>query len=320
MFHRVQTGLSFCMAGAAGLLLSAGFASQSADPLASVTVHKTYSAEDFGTVEVAGACTITPDTVTCWDDDGKPSPDLSEKVKAYYIVNSNAEVRYRFGRKNRVIVIKKSGTANGRAGYLTPAENGIYSSGQIGQNSSGNEPYYEWYAIDVDPNATTTSLAFNLSLSFGTGGVILREGAEVKVGAMTVHVDSIKPAPDRPVWGRNGLKQKAWTIGVTIKGFPSAVVPNMNGQLFDTAGNVIPSVDASGNPASNSAMFSGGMGNRSRTFEAGPSVVSGSGSSKQELFIGVNPGKVGSILFSPSGTRKVTFTGIPLDPWRPLGE
>lgn len=299
---------------ALGIILpTAGAMFHETDPLAPVTVSHNYYSDDIGSVELQGACSVTPDTVSCWDVKGKPDADLAEKVKAYYIVNPNTELRYRFGFKNRVVVFKTSGIGNGGLSLRLDDPN-FMQPGQIPSNPMNNEPTLQWFGIARDPADTTASVSFDLGLTFGGGTVPLKVGATGKVGNMTVRIEDIKSAPDRSGYGYPMRKQKAWTVSVAVKGFPGATVPTMNGRPMGLYGGEIGSVNHNGNPgpAGRTNVFLNGDSNI--RYGPGLEVIEGAGTPHQKLFLGVNPEKVSTLQFNPMGQRKVTITGIPLDP------
>ena len=299
-------------------LLAAGFTMQESLPFGSVTVSKTYTAPDFGTIESLGACSITPDTVTCWDASGAADPSLTEKVKAYYIVDSNAEVRYRFGRKNRLLVFKRP--SNFRSGsYMSAFHSGnggyLNNGGQIGANGRGNEPYIEWYNFDADPSEATATIEADINIGLGSGTVPLKEGAEGKVGPLTIHVNSIRPAADRTSWNDVRSKQKSWAVSVTVSGYQGPTMPSLGGRVLDANGISILRVNANGIPlpeSSNRGVVSGYQ--PPAGFDAALQGGMGNSGSTVSLALSVNPSKASALSLTATGIRKVKITDIPLDP------
>ena len=321
MLNHFQTKSAPLTIALAGALVIAGFAFRTDDPLAPVTVSKSYHRDDFGSIDAQGACTVTADTVSCWNMDGKSDPDLTEKVKAYYLIQPNTDLHFKFGRKNRLVAFKRPAQGYMSNGYLTNAAtlSGSYINfaGQIGANGNTREPYLEWYAMDADPADATTSIVFNINLPLGSGQVPLKAGAEGQVGTMKVHINGIKSAPEQTYWnGTSNQKQKQWAVSVTITGSPSSSVPSLLGRVLGSKGTNISRVDANGIPLPEPSRRNGGFnGYQSQSgFDAGIQVDDGAGTANQELTLPVNPANASALSLSFTGVRKVTITGIPLDP------
>jgi len=317
---KVQRTIPITLAIVGGIIVT-GFASKLDDPLASVSSSKSYQSPALGSIDLQGACSVTPDVISCWNADGVADSTLTEKIKAFYIVESSNELRYKFGRKNRLVVFKRPPQSYGGPEYvsnvMTPSGGYLGSAGQIGMNGGGRDPFLEWYAIDSAPTDTTTSVVFNINIGIGSVKVPLREGAEGQTGTMKVHINSIKPGPDRQVWiGGSNHKQRAWTVSVAISGFPGAIQPNMIGNILDLNGAPVNRVDDSGNPLSDKPTRNGAstVYLPPAGFDASLQILAGAGTTTQELSLTVNPAKASAISFNPAGLRKVTITDIPLDP------
>ena len=306
---------------ATGLLI-AGFTVQEVDSTASITVSKTYTAADFGSMQSLGACSVTPDTVSCWDASGLADPNLTEKIKAYYIVDANAEIRHRFGRKNRILVFQRPPNGYGGPASMSMVRTAtggyLNSAGQIGANGRVGEPYIEWYSVDSDPSATTASIQFDINLNLGTGVVPLKEGADGKIGPINVHVNSIQPLPDRSVNGTAANKEKVWGVSLTLSGYQGSTAPSFNGRVLDLHGVSISRVNAAGIPLpelSNRGGYNSFGGYQPPTgFDAGTQIQGGSGTPNLQLVVPVNPSKASALSLSATGIRKVKITDIPLDP------
>ncbi len=304
---------------ATGMFL-VGFVARTEDPFASAVVDRTYESADLGKLELAGACTITPDNISCWDPDGKPAPNLSEKVQAYYIVQGGNELRLKFGRKNRLIVFKEPPRGNPNGAYLGQAKTlgGQYMNqfGTIGMGGYGNGDATTWYLTDSEPTQEKTSVVFEVNVQFGSATVPVKAGSQATLGPIKVKIESIKPGPDRKQnWGPNPAKgQKTWTVTVTLDGTIGGKYPTVNGSVIGSDGQAVWSVSASGVPTPRPKgpfftppMMMGG-------FDGNVFLASGANTAKQELSVPVDPSKAHAIVLSLGGTRQVTFQNILLDP------
>ncbi len=315
-------GNKFIHAGApaAACLSLMGFAAHQIDPLAPVTVERSYESADLGRIDLMGACTIGQDTVSCWDPEGKLDADLSEKVKAYYIVQSSTEIRMKFGRKNRMIAFREPSRNYGGDVTISSVKGegnqNMNSAGQLPNYGANREPVLTWYEIDTDPSQTQTSVGFDISVRMGSGLLPVKEGAEISVGPLKVKVTGIKRGPDRKQnWGANpNVSQKTWTITVTVTGSVAGKIPNMYLYGVDDHGMQVSRVDAGGAPihpkVSGTNMYqpiSGG-------FDAQVYSLSGAGTATQEYSSTINPSKLSGLNISASGSRIVTFKNILLDP------
>ncbi len=299
------------------------FVAEDSDPFAPVTVTRSYQADDFGKLDYVGACQITADSLHCWDPDGKDAPDLTENIKAYYIVQSQT-LQFKFGRKNRLLVFRRPGNQGGNVTLGgAPMHGTTYANqaGQLANNNNGRERYLEWYALDTDPSKTTTELTFSLNLNLGAGSLAMKEGADATVGAMKLHLDSIKPGPDKPESYGNLGHQKTWLIAISSTGFAGDHVPNFYVRPMGDNGLVIQRVDTKGNPTpvpeNRNGYWQGNQTVSGFAYDTTLQLISGAGTAHQVYSTVVNPAKTASLTLSANGERKVTFTNLLLDPKSP---
>ena len=90
---KVQRTIPITLAIVGGIIVT-GFASKLDDPLASVSSSKSYQSPALGSIDLQGACSVTPDVISCWNADGVADSTLTEKIKAFYIVESSNELRF----------------------------------------------------------------------------------------------------------------------------------------------------------------------------------------------------------------------------------
>jgi len=81
------------------------FAIKKDDPLAPVTVAKSYHSDDFGSVGLVGACSADPRNIRCWDSNGIPDSGLTEKIQAFHSPGHPlSTLNFKFHRKTRLLV------------------------------------------------------------------------------------------------------------------------------------------------------------------------------------------------------------------------
>ena len=292
-----------------------GFGLKEADPLAAVTVSKEYHSDDAGSIEFVGACHATPKAIDCWDADGNPAPDLSQKVGAYYLVQNNTELTFKLNRKNRLVVFRRSEIPPSGYGFGLATINGQNSrqAGQLVNFGARNEPYLVWFNVDAAAGDKTTTATFDLRFSMGAGSLPLKVGGEGEVGNMRVRITGIKRSSPKPGYHPFEQNRAGWTVSTAITGYSSSLVPGLSGSAYDADNQPIQQVDRDGNPAL-SAMGRPGVRPDSWPSDASVSTEEGGGTLKPELRLPVKPSKVARIQLRADGIRKVTVTDILLDP------
>ena len=299
----------------------AGFTLHQANPKNAISVSKRFTSPDFGTLEAIGACSMTPDTISCWNMDRTPDPELAEKVKAFYIVQSNQTVNYVFGRKNRLLVFRKPSNSNG-SGIVGPATTAeghfLNSAGQIGGNGGRREPYLEWYAIDADPSATTAALTFTVNESSQSGNLSLKLGAEIQIGRTKFSLKSIEPTEDQVNFGWQSPHRKAWKVGIILSPGPDGNIPTISGYPLDRDGKQIWHFDEKGNPLpvpkqQYNGYYNGYPGG-SNGFDTYLQNLGIPGDPNQSLILHVKPNNVAALQLTANKNQTVTITDIPLDP------
>ena len=200
-----------------------------------------------GTVEARGACEARPESVACWDMDGKPSPELAEGLRA--ALSNNGEVSFRLGKKNRYLVVR-------RPQGLQPQ----YRMGRethLSANATYNtDPVVDYIRLAAEPDATVATVSVSTSVqSPKDEDVPLRVGATAQIEGQRLEIgEAVKVAPDKnrpatnPYSGQRVVGE-VWNVVIGL----TPEVPQSNGWAFtplDKEGQPIRYVDAVGKPIS----------------------------------------------------------------------
>src|SRR5688500_6792711 len=68
-------------------------------------VSSTYSSDDFGSLKVAGACSVTAEHISCWDPSGKPDASMSKDIDKFFSTR-DIPLNLKFKKRNRLIVLR----------------------------------------------------------------------------------------------------------------------------------------------------------------------------------------------------------------------
>jgi hypothetical protein len=165
---------------------------QQPEPKLLQTVQNTYLGPHVGKIEVLGVCEFGLNSVRCWNTKREDLPSLAERMKAYYLMNSQQEISYQFGKKNRSVVFRrKTPNAQGplKFTHYTGPTNEYLSVRHLPWN--GNEPVTEWTRIAVDEDVAETHLHAQLSQAVsGTLELPFEEGSKGTLDLMSV---ALKP-------------------------------------------------------------------------------------------------------------------------------
>lgn len=296
--------LSFAVLGAIGLTTG--------------QTNYSYQSEDYGLIEVAGVCSVTTDDVKCWDPQGKPSPKITELATAHFLVNSNNELRLRFRKRNRLIVLRTIARQNAKASFYGDLESGsgirTNQAGNIGYES-GQEAYklFWYYPLDTETSVDLTSY-LQVQMSQGAS-MPLKEGSEAKFGAYTIKITGISEAAanEAPYYG--GVPGgKTWKITYTMTGPTEGEVPQIYPTPLDAKNQAIVNVDKDGNPTK--PPKTQGMGNGFGPYPQQLFYVGGYASAGNVgyWFSRIKPDKIGLLQIGGSNRRKISFKGIALEP------
>jgi hypothetical protein len=150
------------------------------------TAELSYTAQDGQSVEVVGVGDIQPGKTTFWSVQGREDSALAKKVLDYLAATGYTDFYFRFGWKNRYVVLKVN-HPSARTSY----SNGILI-GQMNllESAGEDEPYYDIVQITVPKEQTRFALDVSLALKNqptldlenkeGSKGII--EETEVEIG------------------------------------------------------------------------------------------------------------------------------------------
>lgn len=199
-----------------------------------------------GTVTALGACDVRPESVSCWDMDGKAAEELAISLRSY-LSNGN-DVSFRFGKKNRYLITRRPQTLQPQ--YRTGPNNYVNSS-----STYNADPVMDFLRIAVDPMETEVVVSVTTTIQSPTDEEIdFKEGAIKSIDGRQVEIGpSAKVVDDRSRPAANPYGQPivgpAWNVPIAVSGGDGdigywAYTP------LDGEGNPIRFVDASGKPIS----------------------------------------------------------------------
>lgn len=288
-----------------------------------VTVNRVFEGEGIR-IEGLGGCAIDAKDVSCWDMQGEPALELTDRIRSHYISNTS-EVQLRFGRPNRLLVLRRS-PASASVGYQT--EEGQYlSSSQI--YGSNGEPTLEWVRYVPEDGRKTFGIVVQLhslpkpkqaEVKFRRGEVGRIEDVRIEVGAYREE----KPGnvatrggmyPMMPNWGG-----RQWSVVIGALS-DSGDTPNLGYQILDTSGRPIRFVDKKGVPVSDVKYLEETRGqpmyapNPDAKFSQ--AVFSSGGPTVQGAFTAytnVDPRRIGALRVFLQRQMRVKIEGFPLVP------
>ena len=272
---------------------------------------------DTGRVEVAGVCDVTADTVRCWTPTGEAAPEVAERVKAYYLVNSN-NLNLRFGMKNRHLVVYTDNAGGNRWSSNFSVDGVDYLN--MGGSLSQGPRTISWYTFAV-PNDRKTVIPKDTLTRMMSPSISLKlePGSEAKDEHGTFRVVKVAPGMRAnrggyyPWGGVDGVaKAKAWTI--TIAG-PSALPLASTYTFTYPKGGAFQYVNLSGvpvivKPQEMSEVYR--QGSKIRPISIGPDQFFSEG--RFDLITNVDPARVSRLLISFQESKVVTFPEVVLDP------
>ena len=271
---------------------------------------------DTGTTEIAGVCTVTESKIGCWNYQGHPDEDLSERFRAYQLTQ-DATIPFRYHAKNRYVVVRYSHNDRNRgyeAGSWT-AEDQPYLQ-QCGQMNRNGESSYVWYHIPAERGKTTVTLFNTLTrYSRNIPDLELKVGASVKVEDATVKIAMIGAlSADRPAALQNPFYAvNKWKVELDI---PSSLDgAGISCWILDAKKKPITYLDKNGNPTDPPASQIGGLpGNNVNPQKLVVSISTTRSPGKAEILLPINPEKVGFINFNVQHSSKFAFRNIPIEP------
>lgn len=217
------------------------------EPKADETVRGRYTSPGGTTVEIAGVCRVTEDSISCWSPDGSKNKDLEKRVEDALTNRTRfggQNLSFAYKKKNRVVIVKTvwPPMGNGMGGGVNLMSIGSPSNGYSGgfQLNDFSRPVaydprqpresYEARTVSVDPNVDVTSAYFNVTETSPKEGTLeLHKGAKCTIEDASLTVESISKGP-----GPMGMRgwpvssgsvqphqEEQWTIEVKL-GNPSS--------------------------------------------------------------------------------------------------
>lgn len=198
-----------------------------------------------GTVEARGVCDVRPESVACWDMDGKPATDIVEAIRSHLGTNGQ-EVQFRLGKKNRYLVLRRPQAL--QISYQTGTNNSLSAN-----STYNSDPVTDFVRLAADPSDATATLKAqatiqsneDVSLPLREGTKMDIEGRNVEVGAAT----KVVPVKGRPMidpYSNRTMLGDAWNVVIGLGGEPGYV--SWAYTPLDASGAPIRYVDASGKP------------------------------------------------------------------------
>ena len=274
-----------------------------------------------GSVEVAGVCSITSETVDCWNASGAHDAALTELIKAYYLINEQT-IPMRLGMKNRYLVTKSTTKDPSRGSFnanWSASTNGYLN--QCGSIYRQNSPAYTWFHVATEAAASKVDLFAQTSSPIeGVKDIEMKEGATSKVGEGELKIVTFGDykLPAGVGGGFGGQIVPKWHIEISRKGVVNDATFYFS--ALDSKGQPITAVDSKGNP------IPGGQPNYTfRPRNGAKAVPSGDrfypglgvmpkGTDAIDVTSNINPAKIGALRVNASTSLKITFRDIPLDP------
>lgn len=255
------------------------------------------------TLTGVGACSESPEKIQCWDMDGVDAPDLAEILAAHYLVQPYSTMNHRFGKKNRLLVVRSEGQAS-RSAQLR------YEQGRTAQFTMNDSNVTTEFIRTADPSdATSAEVSYTIRDSqLATSEVLkLEKGASVSFGGTTLTYQSIKKRP--PMGGgytgfNSYANQTMYRTTLTRPARTSLSFDML--QALDKDSAPIVAIDAKGRP-----IPTGSSSPNYVRVEYGGESMDG-----REVYIDTNvdPSHVKFLRLGQFKSTQVVLTGFPLDP------
>ncbi len=287
------------------------------------------------TLEVAGACMVTEDSVRCWDARGAAAPDIRERVEKALLdtrFGMNQAIRMRYKAKNRLVVMRTTRTSDSNRSYMMVEGIGDPSADGGGGGSlmmeeeytsarEPGQPRYQGYFVSAKPANKSVSARVRLTdQSLVTERLAAKVGAALSVDGVSIKIRAIRKASEEDMRssGMPRAQGVSWTVEVEVKQGTSRPA-QFNLTPLDKQGQSIQHVDAKGVPQ-DQASFQAEMDAQMRSGKPffgyrSTAMQSMWNSSGQVLYsLSVKPDFVHSFAVGVSRSRSIDITGILLDP------
>jgi len=135
----------------------------------------------YSRVKVIGICSVTVDTVDCWDYEGKAAPTITDRVKAR-LISQNNDVMFRFQKKNRLLVLQRQ-VDSGQPIMFTQwkSDTGDYLN-SMGSDNVNNATYVEMVRYFNELDESTAAIFAEYRVPAGSGTLSMDPKVVDKVG------------------------------------------------------------------------------------------------------------------------------------------
>jgi hypothetical protein len=280
-------------------------------------------------VEGLGVCSITPDTVDCWNMDGVHDPGLTDRIRGFYTGGYNNEVSLKFGKKNRFLVVQ----THPNQGLQLMSRAGGYLN--MAGNQGSMDGNFEWVRVEPEPTETSASIIAILSNLPGDPPVDVPfvKGQKQMVGNVELEIGAYQPwtGNSYPNFVYNGAydgpqqqTQKQWAIAV---GSSDAMQFSASFTALDRRGRTINFVDKNGKIITGLQYLEEQQKHPRPGF--GPGIYPGpypmNGTANVQFMGGniggafslvtnIEPSQIGSLRVTTNRQLRVLIKGFPMDP------
>lgn len=196
-------------------------------------------------VEPLGACTVTPDSLECWDMAGRPSKSLTDRIKAKMSASDQfPPLKFKAGETPVYLVVRLDGHSrvdlNSSYGSLFPLI--------LAEDDKTSLWMYLYVRRDDETKGRLRVLSFDYGRS-PTLTLPVRKGAKGTLAGKEILIWDWKPVNGLGVrWGGTfGRQAPIW--GIFCGGpAPADRFANLNIEALDGRGREIKAVDAKGQP------------------------------------------------------------------------
>ena len=267
-----------------------------------------------GGKEVAfiGACSFTETDMHCWNADGDADAALTERVSTFYKNTPYADLRFSYGKKNRLAVFRVTGDmwvmAQNPSGSRLPATSTAADDGRTLLAVS----------VSVDLGAASASLA--LTVDSGTDSIVdvpAKKGMNTTLGGTLFEIGSVDDGhdPDFTYGAPDYLRtSKSCTIlvgsNVSVAGGPP-----FEATALDRSKKPIRYVDKQGHPVEPKAAkaTSDGTDKPIDALWLWEPWLTGAPELYRMIF-NIDPGDLAYVRISKVDYKSVPIVGIPLEP------
>lgn len=322
---KLTIGLAF----AAAASLSAAFQITTSE----IKVGSEYTDELGKTHKILGVANISPDSVVCWDPSGAVSADLTKKVEDLLRSRMQQELQFRFGKKNRYIIIE---TDRNTSNVTWRAEGDDYLQNVYYSGSPADK--LSLFRLSKDPKATATALwATFTSQNANKAMIAVEKGKKSEANGILMEYSN-SSVTDTPLTSRYSGQRiigKCWKMifkaePIKKEDSKSAVTdpsfPYYNMVAEGADGKAILYVDMKGNPVSAETYLldpdqEGRYDNSGMPIKTKPhkytraAVTAGmTVSGAMSIYTNINPSVIKNLTYTWNTSKTVKFDELPLDP------